>query len=153
MRKTVLTLLVLLLLLLLLLPQDSILVGHRSVGNPAQLIGMLAWPLVPCANPLIRADEGVPSGGSSYCPGLLPLPASPPPRVAAPSPSTTHYYQHADHLETLGFTICSIVSTWTRQSGLHVERPAPMQNELVLRLVASSFCARRREGGTGGSLR
>jgi hypothetical protein len=41
MRKTVLTLLVLLLLLLL-LPQDSVLVGHRSVGNPAQLIGMLA---------------------------------------------------------------------------------------------------------------
>jgi hypothetical protein len=58
--RTVLTLLVL---LLFLLPQDYVLVGPlRSVGNPAQLIGMLALAFW-CAGRilgLIRANEGHP---------------------------------------------------------------------------------------------
>jgi hypothetical protein len=58
--RTVLTLLVL---LLFLLPQDYVLVGPlRSVGNPAQLVGMLALAFW-CAGRilgLIRAHEGHP---------------------------------------------------------------------------------------------
>jgi polysaccharide biosynthesis protein PslJ len=62
-RRNAQTVLTLVVVLLFLLPQDYVLIGPlRSVGNPAQLVGMLALAFW-CAGRilgLIRADEGHP---------------------------------------------------------------------------------------------